>query len=65
MTVGEWAALGGLLLTGLTAIYAIMRVVVKSIVLELTPNGGSSLKDQVSRIERRLDELLIELAVKK
>lgn len=65
MTVGEWAALGGLLLTGLTAIYAIMRVVVKSIVLELTPNGGSSLKDQVSRIERRLDELLIELAIKK
>jgi hypothetical protein len=42
-----------------------MRVVVKSIVLELTPNGGSSLKDQVSRIERRLDELLIELAIKK
>ena len=65
MTVGEWAALGGLLFTGLTAIYAMMRVVVKSIVLELTPNGGSSLKDQVSRIERRLDELLIELAIKK
>ena len=65
MTVGEWAALAGLLFTGLTATYGIMRIVVKSIVLELTPNGGSSLKDQVSRIERRLDELLIELAIKK
>jgi hypothetical protein len=65
MTVGDWAALVGLLVTGLTATYAIMRVVVKSIVFELTHNGGSSLKDQVTRIERRLDDLLTELATKK
>ena len=65
MTISEWAALGGLLFTGLTATYAFMRVVVKSIVSELTPNGGASLKDQVSRIERRLDDLLTELATKK
>jgi hypothetical protein len=51
--------------TGLTATYTIMRFVVKSIVQELTPNSGSSLKDQVSRIERRLDDLLTELATKK
>lgn len=65
MTISEWAALVGLLVTGLTATYAIMRIVVKSIVLELSPNNGSSLKDQVSRIERRLDDLLTELATKK
>lgn len=65
MTVSEWAALGGLLITGLTATYAMMRMVVKSIVHEMTPNGGTSLKDQVSRIERRLDDLLTELATKK
>jgi hypothetical protein len=28
---------------------------------ELTPNGGSSLKDQVNRIEARLDALYIKL----
>lgn len=65
MTVTEWAALGGLLFTGLTATYTIMRFVIKSVVIELTPNGGQSLKDQVSRIERRLDDLLTELAAKK
>lgn len=65
MTVSDYAALGGLLITGLTAIYAIMRTVVKNIVHEVTPNGGNSLKDQVSRIERRLDDLMIELATKK
>lgn len=65
MTISEWAALGGLMFTGLTATYAIMRVVVKSIVQELTPNSGASLKDQVSRIERRLDDLLTELATKR
>ena len=59
------AALVGLLITALTATYAIMRVVVKSIVFELTHNGGSSLKDQVTRIERRLDDLLTELATRK
>jgi hypothetical protein len=38
-----------------------MRVIVKSIMKELTPNGGSSLKDQVSRIEARLDYLYTRL----
>jgi len=31
---------------------------------ELSPNGGSSMKDQVSRIEARLDQLILELALK-
>jgi hypothetical protein len=38
---------------------------VKSIMRELTPNGGNSLKDQVSRIEARLDQLMLEIALKK
>jgi hypothetical protein len=61
MTVGEWTAVGGLVLAVLTAIYSSMRVIVKSIMKELTPNGGSSLKDQVSRIEARLDYLYTRL----
>ena len=63
MSVGEWTAVGGLVLAVLTAIYSSMKVIVKSVMLELSPNGGSSMKDQVSRIEARLDQLILELAI--
>jgi hypothetical protein len=63
VSVGEWTAVGGLVLAVLTAIYSSMKVIVKSIMLELSPNGGSSMKDQVSRIEARLDQLILELAI--
>ena len=63
MTVGEWTAVGGLVLAVLTAIYSSMRVIVKSIMLELSPNSGHSMKDQVGRIEARLDQLILELAI--
>ena len=65
MSLGEWTAVGGLVLAVLTAIYSSMRFMVKSIMRELSPNGGNSLKDQVSRIEARLDQLLLEIAIKK
>lgn len=65
VTIGEWTAVGGLVLAVLTAIYSSMRFMVKSIMRELTPNGGNSLKDQVSRIESRLDQLMLEIALKK
>jgi hypothetical protein len=63
--VGEWTAVGGLAIAVLTAVYSSMRFMVKSIMRELTPNGGNSLKDQVSRIESRLDQLMLEIALKK
>jgi hypothetical protein len=65
VSVGEWTAVGGLVLAILTAIYSSMRVIVRSIMSELQPNSGSSLKDQVSRIEERLNQLILELALKK
>ena len=65
MSVGEWTAVGGLVLAILTAIYSSMRVIVRSIMSDLQPNSGSSLKDQVSRIEERLNQLILELALKK
>jgi len=65
VSVGEWTAVGGLVIAVLTAIYSSMRFMVKSIMRELTPNGGNSLKDQVSRIEARLDTLILEMALKK
>ena len=65
MSVGEWTAVGGLVIAVLTAVYSSTRFMVKSIMRELTPNGGKSLKDQVSRIEARLDTLILEMALKK
>ena len=62
MTVNEWTAIVGLVLAILTAVYSSMRFMVKSIMRELTPNSGKSLKDQVSRIEQRLDQLILEMA---
>ena len=65
MSVGEWTAVGGLVIAVLTAIYSSMRFMVKSVMRELQPNAGNSLKDQVSRIEARLDQLMLEIAIKK
>jgi len=65
VSVGEWTAVGGLVIAVLTAVYSSTRFMVKSIMRELTPNGGKSLKDQVSRIEARLDTLILEMALRK
>ena len=65
MSVGEWTAVIGVALAVMTAIYSSMRFMVRSIMRELTPNGGKSLKDQVSRIEARLDQLILEMALRK
>ena len=61
MTPNEWAAVGGVVLSTLAAAYSVMRFMVKAILRELTPNGGSSLKDQVNRIESRVDALYTRL----
>tara|TARA_R110000822_G_scaffold228977_1_gene361254 strand:- start:72 stop:269 length:198 start_codon:yes stop_codon:yes gene_type:complete len=65
MSPNEWAAVIGCFLAVMTAVYSSMRFMVKSIMRELTPNSGNSLKDQISRIEHRLDQLMLEIAIKK
>jgi len=64
MSLGEWSLVTGLVISVVTAIYSSMRFIVKSIMRELTPNGGNSLKDQVNRIESRLDTLIVQLLEK-
>jgi len=41
-----------------------LRWVIKSYLAELKPNGGSSLKDQMNRLEQRVDDLYL-LLIKK
>jgi hypothetical protein len=54
----EWIAVTLGLLGIVTAIYSGLRHLVKTIMREFSPNGGQSLKDQVNRIENRLDTLI-------
>jgi hypothetical protein len=61
MTPNEWAAIIGCVLAIMTAVYSAMRFMIKAILRELQPNGGTSLKDQVNRIEARLDSLVDKL----
>ena len=57
----EWIALTLGLIAILGAIYSGIRYMVKSIMAELLPNSGKSLRDQITRIETRLDSLITSL----
>lgn len=62
MTIGEWTAVAGLVISVLAAVYASTRVIVRSVMSELSPNGGQSIKDQINRIDLRVDRLYTILA---
>ena len=40
-----------------TSLLVALRWVIKSYLAELKPNGGSSMKDQLNRLEQRVDDL--------
>jgi len=61
VSVGEWTAVGGFVIAILAAVYSSMRIIIRAVMSELLPNGGSSMKDQISRIEARLDFLYTQL----
>ena len=65
MSVGEWTAVGGFVIAILAAVYSSMRIVIRAVMSELAPNSGSSMKDQISRIEARLDYLYTQLIEQK
>jgi hypothetical protein len=57
MTAADWAALIISILTIVSAFAASVRWLVKHFLYELKPNGGSSMKDSVSRLERQVEEI--------
>jgi hypothetical protein len=57
MTPTDWAALIISILTVVSAFAASVRWLVKHFLYELKPNGGSSMKDSVSRLERQVEEI--------
>lgn len=62
MTPNDWAALA-VSITTLVGVMAIgVRHLVKHYLSELRPNGGSSVKDQVNRLEEKV-EFLTEFVI--
>jgi hypothetical protein len=59
MTPGEWAGFGAGVIAVLSGGLIGLRFLVKGWLNELRPNGGSSMKDQLTRLEKRVDDLFI------
>jgi CHASE1-domain containing sensor protein len=57
MTVQDWTAIVVAIATALAGVTAMLRFLVKHYLSELKPNGGSSVKDQVNRLEARVDDI--------
>ncbi len=57
MTPNEWVGLSVGLCAIATSLLVALRWVIKSYLQELKPNGGSSMKDQLNRLEQRVDDL--------
>jgi hypothetical protein len=57
MTAQEWVGISVGVCAVLTSLLVGLRWVIKSYLQELKPNGGSSMKDQLSRLEQRVDDL--------
>ena len=57
MTAQDYATIAVAVCTVVGAFATAVRWLVKHYLNELKPNGGSSLKDSVTRLEERIDDL--------
>ena len=68
MTIPDWATTISGILAVLAAAWAIHRFITKAIIRdylsELKPNGGSSLRDSVNRLEAQMEIVLKILSEK-
>ena len=62
MTPGEWAGFGAGIIAVLSGGLIGLRFIVKGWLNELRPNGGTSMKDQLTRLEKRVDDLFIAIS---
>jgi hypothetical protein len=61
MTATDWAALAVATITIVGSFIGMVRWLVKHYLSELKNNGGSSVKDQVERLESRVDQIYLLL----
>jgi hypothetical protein len=59
MTPVEWAGFAAGVCAVLTSLLVGLRFLIKGWLNELRPNGGSSMKDQLTRLEQRVDDLFL------
>ena len=62
MTPAEWAGFGTGVIAVLSGGLIGLRFLVKGWLNELRPNGGTSMKDQLTRLEKRVDDLFIAIS---
>ena len=65
MSPTDWAGLIVSIIAIATAFLTMVRWLVKHYLNELKPNGGSSLKDSVNRLERQVEQIMTILMDKK
>jgi hypothetical protein len=58
MSLTDFAALITSIVTGLAGVATMVHFLVKHYLSELKPNGGGSIKDQVNRLETRVDTII-------
>jgi hypothetical protein len=61
MSSTEWAGIAVAVATIIASFAGAVRWLVKHYLDELKPNGGSSVKDQVNRLEARVDQIYLLL----
>ena len=59
MSPNDWVALGVGACAIASSLLLALRWVIKSYLAELKPNGGASIKDQINRLEKRVDDLFV------
>jgi len=57
MNLSNWIAVITVAFSALGGMAALVQFLVKHYLAELRPNGGSSLKDQVSDLSKRVDDI--------
>ena len=64
MSASDYATLTVAVTTILGALFTAMRWLVKHYLNELKPNSGSSMRDSLDRLEKRVDDLFKLIAEK-
>jgi len=64
MSAIDWAGIAVAVTTICASFVGSIRWLVKHYLEELKPNGGGSVKDQVNRLEARVDQIYILLCEK-
>lgn len=62
MNAGQWAGFIVSVISIAVAYVGSIRWLVKHFLSELKPNGGTSMKDSLNRLEARVDEIMLLLA---